>query len=82
VSLRRWLVVAAAGMVAIVLGAAGAQAAPGDLDPSFAHGGIAISDFGNSNEDSAYALAFQKDQKIVVAGESFGGVSDDFAVAR
>jgi uncharacterized delta-60 repeat protein len=52
-----------------------------DLDPSFGHGGVVLTDFGHSY-DWAYALALQPDGKIVVAGVSDASGSKDFALAR
>ena len=55
----------------------------GSLDPTFGAGGKVITDFGG--DDSAFALAFQADGKIVVAGKSevfTGIVGGDFALAR
>jgi hypothetical protein len=54
------LAAAAAGTVAIVLGAAGAQAAAGDLDPSFGTGGVVLTDLNGSNDDFLRAVAIQK----------------------
>ena len=73
-------------LAALVLGAAvlvvPAQAAPGDLDPSFGSGGTVTTDFGD--RDRAAAVAIQADGKILAAGNtccsSPGG--SDFALAR
>ena len=46
-----------------------AQAAAGDLDPRFGNGGVAITDFAQT-EDYAYAVAVQADGKIVACGQS------------
>ena len=46
-----------------------AQGATGDLDPRFGNGGVAITDFAQT-EDYAYAVAVQADGKIVVSGQS------------
>lgn len=61
----------------------------GRLDPSFGTGGIKTTDFllegGESSlYDSAQAMALQPDGRIVVAGETYGEVDEDynFAVAR
>jgi uncharacterized delta-60 repeat protein len=62
------------------LATAPAQAAPGDLDPTFGVAGMQTTDLGGS-EDAA-AAAIQQDGKIVVAGGSFRGGRDDFALAR
>ena len=46
-----------------------ARAAAGDLDTRFGNGGVAITDFAQT-EDYAYAVAVQTDGKIVVTGQS------------
>ncbi len=76
----RWLP-AAAGAVVIAVGAGGAQAAAGAFDPGFGSGGTVLSDLGGS-VDAGYAVAVQKDGKIVAAGFSNGGGSYDFALVR
>ncbi len=58
--------------------AARAEAAPGDLDPTFGTGGRVTTDLGGF--DTASALAIQADGKIVVTGSTGGGA--DFALAR
>jgi uncharacterized delta-60 repeat protein/gliding motility-associated-like protein len=55
-------------------------AQPGSLDPAFSGDGKQTTDFGGFN-DEAYAVGFQSDGKIIVAGYSFV-TTDDFAVAR
>jgi uncharacterized delta-60 repeat protein len=40
-----------------------------------------LGDFGNGN-DEAFAIAIQSDGKLVLAGYSFNGTDDDFAVMR
>ena len=50
-----------------------AKAAPGDLDPTFGSGGVAVSDFSvpeDARFDSATAMVLQDDGKILVAGSS------------
>jgi len=63
-----------------------AQAAPGDLDPSFGTGGKVITDFTDMlfrpSSDQAQELALQADGKIVLAGSSYNGAGGDFALAR
>jgi beta-propeller uncharacterized protein DUF5122 len=60
---------------------AGAQAAPGDLDPTFSGDGKQTTDFGEG--DIANGLAIHADGKIVAAGQGLGADgTDDFAVAR
>jgi uncharacterized delta-60 repeat protein len=62
---------------------ASAQAAPGDLDPSFGSGGLVTTDFGGRG-DFGLAVALQSDGKIVAAGNSsaVGVFSVNFALAR
>jgi uncharacterized delta-60 repeat protein len=55
-----------------------ANAAAGDLDPTFGIGGRVTTNF-TSREDVAYPVAFQADGRIVVAGTSAFG---KFALAR
>jgi uncharacterized delta-60 repeat protein len=62
---------------------ASAQAAPGDLDPSFGSGGLVTTDFGGRG-DFSLGVALQPDGKIVTAGNSsaVGVFSVAFALAR
>jgi len=54
----------------------------GSLDTSFGNGGLVLVDMGSTN-DSAYAMAVQTNGKIVVVGQTDGGVSSyDFGIAR
>jgi uncharacterized delta-60 repeat protein len=55
-----------------------AQAAPGDLDPSFGSGGLATADFGGRG-DFGLAVALQPDGKIVSVGNS--STSSPFSLA-
>jgi uncharacterized delta-60 repeat protein len=57
-----------------------AQAAPGDLDPSFSGDGKVTTDFG-SGADIARAVVRQPDGKLVVAGRAKIGGTFDFALA-
>src|SRR2546430_2519420 len=59
-------------------------AAPGDLDPTFGNGGIAIANHGNTPIIfySAWAMAIQPDGKIIVVGEGTTGGHWDSAVVR
>ncbi|MGH2732265.1 MAG: delta-60 repeat domain-containing protein, partial [Actinomycetota bacterium] len=67
--------------LALSLGLVGvAQAAPGDLDPSFSGDGMVIMTAGGA--EAARSIALQPDGRIVAAGESFNGVDRDFALAR
>ena len=67
-------IVAAVVLLAALSGLA--QAAPGDLDPSF--DGDGIRSFGALGGDAAHAVLVQPDGKLVLAGDGGG----DFAVAR
>jgi uncharacterized delta-60 repeat protein len=62
-------------LTAIIIGPA--NAADGELDPSFSGDGRVVSDFGF--DDRAEGVVVQPDGRIVVAGTSCGG---DFLVAR
>lgn len=53
----------------------------GSLDNSFSGDGIAIPDVGMI-DDRAYGIAIQDNQKIVVAGSSYGETGYDFALVR
>ncbi|WP_351234945.1 calcium-binding protein [Streptomyces sp. NPDC002133] len=53
----------------------------GSLDTTFDTDGKVTTSFGG-NSDLAFAVAVQADGRIVAAGESFSGVSNDFALAR
>src|SRR5213079_1110233 len=61
-----------------------ADAAGGDLDPSFGSGGEVLTDLGNAHGSNARAVAMQADGKIVVAGFSTISTNydDHFALAR
>jgi uncharacterized delta-60 repeat protein len=56
--------------------------ANGTLDQTFGTGGIATTDFSGGTDDIAYALAVQRDNKIVLGGRSGDYPSFNFAVAR
>jgi uncharacterized delta-60 repeat protein len=64
---RACVVGLAAGLLAITP----AQAAPGDLDPSFSGDGIVLTGFGGES-DGGSAVAVQADGKIVIAGATSG----------
>ena len=55
--------------------------ADGAPDITFNPGGKVVTGIG-SGSDEGYAVAVQSDGKIVVAGYSYNGTNDDFAVAR
>ena len=77
-------IVVAALMLTWFIGPQLAQAAAGDLDPTFGIGGKVTTDLGRS-ADSANAVAVQADGKLVVVGQTFknnDSSEKDFAVAR
>jgi uncharacterized delta-60 repeat protein len=53
----------------------------GSLDPTFAGDGKVTTDF-DAREDEAFAVAIQRDGKIIAAGSAFGPEAQDFALAR
>ena len=57
-----------------------ATAQPGSLDNTFGTGGKLTTDFGSS--DGGNSVAIQSDGKILVAGYSYNGSDDDFALVR
>lgn len=82
---------AAAGAIVALCAAAGAFAAPGDLDPSFGTGGEVLTDFGHNEfgfavEPEAVSSAAGKGPvtELVVAGQLEDGTAagDDFVLAR
>jgi uncharacterized delta-60 repeat protein len=56
------------------------SAARGDLDPTFGRGGKITTDFGGS--EIGWAVAAQRDRKVVVAGDRSQPGPDDFVLAR
>jgi uncharacterized delta-60 repeat protein len=54
----------------------------GSLDTSFAGTGTATTDISNHSIDRGYAVALQADGKTLVAGDTQGAGSKDFAVVR
>jgi uncharacterized delta-60 repeat protein len=56
--------------------------ANGRLDTTFGTGGKVLTDLGSSSADIAYALAIQRDGKILVAGESDAGGNVQYAIVR
>lgn len=57
-----------------------AEAAAGDLDPTFGHGGIAVVDLGGYDDGEAVAL--QPDGKVLVGGTASVPGASAFGVAR
>src|SRR5437762_1865201 len=56
-------------------------AQPGSLDLSFDNDGKVTTDFG-SDYDHGLSAAMESDGKIIVAGYSYNGSNDDFALVR
>lgn len=54
----------------------------GVLDSRFGSGGRVLDDLGSASDDEGYAMALQKDGKIVAAGRSNAAGTFDFAVVR
>src|SRR5206468_1029567 len=81
-SFIRSLAISAAATMLLLSGSA--QAADGDLDPTFGTGGMVTTDL-NHSTDIANAVAIQADGKLVVVGEAYkhNDFSDeDFVVTR
>jgi serralysin len=57
------------------------QAQAGALDPSFGNGGKVFTDF-SGQEDDAFAMVVQPDDKIIVGGSAFIAGNNDFALSR
>jgi uncharacterized delta-60 repeat protein len=75
---RRILLVACLFAVLLI---PAARATPGTLDPSFGTGGTVTTAIGPGN-DVGLAAVIQPDGKILAAGYSSNGTSEDFALAR
>jgi uncharacterized delta-60 repeat protein len=54
----------------------------GSIDTSFGFNGKISTDFPGLDDDEAYAVAIQGDQRIVVVGRTFQSGNSDFAIAR
>ena len=81
-SFIRSLAISAAATMLLFSGSA--QAADGDLDPTFGTGGQVTTDLAHST-DIANAVAVQADGKLVVVGQTYKHndyTGEDFAVAR
>jgi uncharacterized delta-60 repeat protein len=76
---KLWVLIAAVFGLALPIYA---QAAAGDLDPSFGSGGKVLTDFSGLSEDVARSVAVAPGGKVVVAGFSDMGGGRDFALAR
>jgi uncharacterized delta-60 repeat protein len=67
--------------ISALLGTSLLHAAPGDLDLSFGGGGKVTTAIGTGG-DFGYSVIQQADGKLVVAGYSYNGSNDDFALVR
>src|SRR5213082_4067581 len=77
-------VICASAVMVLIVGGQIAQAADGDLDPTFGTEGKVLTDFDHST-DIADAVAVQTDGKLVVVGQTYKNndyTGEDFAVAR
>lgn len=83
-STRRNRVIGYASLVLLagILVESRAQAAPGDLDPSFDLDGFTLTNVADHNVSGARDFAIQSDGKIVVVGDANNGGNYDFAVLR
>jgi uncharacterized delta-60 repeat protein len=79
-SLRGGAVLVAATVVGVVC-SAGAQATPGDLDPTFSGDGKQTTGFA-IGDSRAQAVVLQPDGKMVAVGSDGAHRSKDFALAR
>jgi uncharacterized delta-60 repeat protein len=79
--IRLTVIVVAALIAWLPGGAQLAHAAAGDLDPSFGTGGKVTTAIGAA-DDFGIDMAVQSDGKIVVAGWSYNGSNEDFALVR
>ena len=80
----RRIVTAAFVLTCLIIGPQMAQAAAGDLDPTFGIGGKVTTDIKRST-DIANAVALQADGKLVVVGQTYQNndySTEDFVVAR
>ena len=66
----------------IAVGAGGAQATGGALDPTFGRGGTVLTTFAAKSSEGISAVALQRDGKIVAAGSSDARGGADFALVR
>src|SRR5947199_4316710 len=77
-------VICASAVMVVIMGGQIAQAADGDLDPTFGTEGKVLTDFDHST-DIANAVAVQPDGKLVVVGTTYTNndfSGEDFAAAR
>ncbi|MDP9295263.1 MAG: hypothetical protein M3O88_01030 [Actinomycetota bacterium] len=75
-------VVAGALLAAVLFAPAAASGAAGDLDRSFGHDGVAVTDVLHGAFDTAYGTAQQSNGKIVVAGTVETNAGQRFCVLR
>src|SRR5437867_955577 len=77
-------IVTAAIVLTSFISSQGAQAAGGDLDPTFGTGGMVMTDLSRST-DIANAVAVQADGKLIVVGQTYKNndfSGEDFVVTR
>jgi uncharacterized delta-60 repeat protein len=80
----RGIVTAAFVLTCFIISSQAAQAAAGDLDPTFGNGGKVKTDI-NRSTDIANAVAVQADGKLVVVGQTYQNndySTEDFVVTR
>ena len=80
----RGIVTAAIVLTSFIIGPQFAQAAAGDLDPTFGSGGMVTTDI-NRSTDIANAVAIQADGKLIVVGQTYKNndySNEDFVVTR
>src|SRR5438552_6916960 len=80
----RGIVTAAIVLTSFIIGPQFAQAAAGDLDPTFGSGGMVTNDI-NRSTDIANAVAIQADGRLIVVGQTYKNndySDEDFVVAR
>ncbi len=75
-------VVAAVLLATVVFAPATASGAAGDLDRSFGHDGVAVTDVFHGAFDTAYGIVEQPNGKIVVAGTVETSAGERFCVLR
>src|SRR5262245_10757932 len=75
---RRYFSIAIVLIAVSMLAPQRAQAAAGDLDSRFGSGGVAVTDFAQT-DDYAYAVTVQADGRIIVSGQS--GIYPDLHTA-
>ena len=78
----RVLLAAVVGVAGWCAGVGAAVGAPGDLDTSFSTDGIVLTDISGDEDDDAYGVVVDSQDRIVVAGYAWNDSNRDFAVVR